>query len=88
MNAPAHPIERLHVALRIVHRLQAVADAVAGPPAAGVVCADPGLNSDGWPLYLFHPSHSRTSDIVKTTHSRVRRISFMVCLQSNAMWMK
>ena len=31
----------------------------------------------GWPVCLFHASHSRTSDIVKTTHSRVRRISVM-----------
>jgi hypothetical protein len=31
----------------------------------------------GLPVCLFHASHSRTSDIVKTTHSRVRRISVM-----------
>jgi hypothetical protein len=34
-------------------------------------------NIDGWPVCLFQLSHSSTSDIVKTTHSRVRRISVM-----------
>src|SRR5262245_35885256 len=32
-------------------------------------------NSVGAPVCLFQASHNRTSDITKTTHSRVRRIS-------------
>ena len=43
---------------------------------AGFVTAT-GLNSDGLPLALFQPSYSKNNDIEKTTHSRVRRISFM-----------
>ena len=38
-------------------------------------------NSVGWPVCLLHASQSRTSDIVKTTHSRVRRISVMGAFQ-------
>jgi hypothetical protein len=53
------------------------------PPVAGAGGAEAtGLGAgapkmDGWPVCLFQASHSRTSDIVKTTHSRVRRISVM-----------
>ena len=36
-----------------------------------------GPNSEGWPLCLFQASQISTSDIEKTTHSRVRRISVM-----------
>jgi hypothetical protein len=45
----------------------------------GLVAAGRGLppNIDGWPVCTVHLSHNSTSDMVKTTHSRVRRISVM-----------
>ena len=48
---------------------------VGGAEATGLGAGAPKM--DGWPVCLFQASHSRTSDIVKTTHSRVRRISVM-----------
>jgi len=55
-------------------------NAAAGGVEAGALAAlraggDP--NSEGWPVCLFQASQSSTSDIVKTTHKSVRRISVM-----------
>jgi hypothetical protein len=55
-------------------------------PAGGALEADAagldvGPKIDGLPVCLFQASHSRTSDIVKTTQSRVRRISVMSSIQ-------
>jgi hypothetical protein len=55
---------------------EAPAAGTAAGAAAGFVTAT-GLNNDGLPLALFQPSYSKNSDIEKTTHNRVRRISFM-----------
>jgi len=55
---------------------EAGAGAGLAPGAAAVLRGGP-PKIDGWPLCLFHASQSRTSDIVKTTQSRVRRISVM-----------
>jgi hypothetical protein len=54
----------------------AAAEALPGAGAVAVGRAGP-PNIDGWPLDLFQPSHSRTSEVTKTTHNRVRRISVM-----------
>ena len=53
--------------------------AVAAGGAAGAVVGAVGRGPkiDGSPWCLFQASHSRTSDIENTTHSRVRRISVM-----------
>ena len=60
-----------------------------GTPATGEAAAAGGLavsvatgrglppNIDGWPVCTVHLSHNSTNDMVKTTHSRVRRISVM-----------
>ena len=55
-------------------------DAGSAPAGAALTAAagrGEAENIDGWPVCLFHPSHSRTSDMVKTTQSRVRRMSVM-----------
>jgi hypothetical protein len=47
------------------------------PEAAAEAAGTGPPNRVGWPLWRLHASHSRTSDMVNTTHSRVRRISVM-----------
>ena len=51
--------------------------AATAPEAAWTAGAGLGAHMDAWPFTTCHRSHSISSDIEKTTSSKVRRISFM-----------
>lgn len=72
--APAAPTVVLALGTPVSAGDAAAAGGVAAADAAGRVL---GENIDGCPVCLFQASHSRTRDIVKTTQSKVRRISVM-----------